>query len=75
MFDGYNDRGGGAYHLSSLRTLANILNELLLALLKLGTLAIQLPLRLCERALVLAQALRGRDRAAKQSLLVTQRGA
>ena len=48
----------GAHHLSRLCTLLDVHDELLLTLLELRALAVEFPLRFCQRALMLAQTLR-----------------
>jgi len=55
--------------LSRLCTLLDVHDELLLALLELRALAVKFALRLCQRALMLAQTLRWRDGAAKERFL------
>jgi hypothetical protein len=55
--------------LSRLGTLLDVHDELLLALLELRALAIEFPLRLCQRALMLAQTLRWRHRTTKERFL------
>lgn len=58
-----------AHHLTSLSTLLDVHNELLLLLLELGALTVELALRLCKGALVLPKPLGGSDRAAKEGFL------
>jgi hypothetical protein len=55
--------------LSCLGTLLDIHNKLLLALLELCALAVELALRLCQRALVLAQTLSWRYGATEKRFL------
>ena len=59
----------GAHKLSRLGTLLDVHNELLLALLELCALAVELALRLCQRALVLAQTLSWRHGTTEERFL------
>ena len=60
---------GKAYHLSPLCTLLDVHDELLLALLEFCALAVEFALRLCQRALMLAQTLRWRYSATEERFL------
>jgi hypothetical protein len=57
--------------LSRLGSFLDVHDELLLALLELRALAVELALRLCQRALVLAQTLRWRHGATEERFLQT----
>jgi hypothetical protein len=59
--------------LSRLGTLLDVHNELLLALLELCALAVEFALRLCQRALMLAQTLRWRYGATKERFLTIEK--
>ena len=59
--------------MSRLGTLLDVHDELLLALLELRALAVKFALRLCQRALMLAQTLRWRHGAAKERFLTIER--
>jgi hypothetical protein len=59
--------------LSRLGTLLDVHNELLLALLELCALAVEFALRLCQRALMLAQTLRWRYGATEERFLAIER--
>ena len=69
LSSGWSEGGEWAHHLARLCTLLDVHDELLLLLLELCALAVELALGLCEGALVLAEPLRGGDRAAKERLL------
>jgi hypothetical protein len=62
-----------AHHLTSLGALADVGDELLLRRLELGALAVELALRLSERALVLPQPLCRRHRTPEERLLWARR--
>ena len=59
--------------MSRLGTLLDVHNELLLALFELRALAVEFALRLCQRALMLAQTLRWRYGATEERFLTIER--